>query len=277
MADELEWQQIVELPTFRKHKSTEKSYLDRIFCNFNTREGVKHTETNKTRHDVLEFDAIIQTKVTEKKKSSIQKLNTKAVDFTEVRQTILDANLLEKVKNKDFGILTITTEVIKALIKNGAKLENIAVQREEKEDPEIKKLLKKNKRLKQKIAGKARGHEREALINERAKIIDQISEAKEQKTEKYERKMIENAKHNSGNLFKYLKSFKNNDNAIGPIKGGDGKIIYDEKTKREAFADYYQKLQAIPNPNHIIENWDDFIKDAEKTQPKKSQKQKCER
>ena len=56
-----------------------------------------------------------------------------------MRQTILDANLLEKVKNKDFGILTITTEVIKALIKNGAKLENIAVQREEKEDPEIKK------------------------------------------------------------------------------------------------------------------------------------------
>ena len=97
IADELEWQQIVELPTLRKYKSNEKSYLDRIFCNFNTREGVKHTETSKTRHDVIEFDAIFQTKITEKKKSNIQRLNTKAVDFMEVRQTILDANLLENV------------------------------------------------------------------------------------------------------------------------------------------------------------------------------------
>ena len=79
--------------------------------------------------------------------------------------------------------------MINAHIKNGTKLENIATEMREKEDPEIVKLLMKNIRLKQKIAEMARDKEREALINEREKIIDQISEAKEQKTEIYERKL----------------------------------------------------------------------------------------
>ena len=67
IADELDWQQIFELPTFRKHQSDEKSHLDRIFCKLNTRGKVQHTETNKTRHDVIEFNAIIKAKPQKKK------------------------------------------------------------------------------------------------------------------------------------------------------------------------------------------------------------------
>ena len=141
-------------------------------------------------------------------------------------------------------------------------------QYRERSNPELDTLKKKMKRCQKKITKLARGEKRDELIKEVATLLDQIEDKYEEINENKEKEMIKNAPNDMKGLFKHIRDFKRTTNEIGPLKNGKGEIKYKEKDKREIFADYFCSLQAKPEAEECIVNWNSFLEIEKDDKPK---------
>ena len=87
ISDEFDLSQIVEKPTFRKHGTNGKSYLDRIFTNIENTSNIEHIESNKTRHDILQvkMEISVSKEPLEEEQEEEMALNLNKVDYTSGR------------------------------------------------------------------------------------------------------------------------------------------------------------------------------------------------
>ena len=155
----------------------------------------------------------------------------------------------------------LTNSLKEALLKNGAKYRIKRKGTKKGEDPEISKEVRKAQRLSHKISKKERSDERESMINELEQLLEKITEMKEQKIYEKEKKIFEDAPRNTKGVFDYIRGFKKNTAEIGAIKDNNGKIMYKEHEKREAFADYFEGLQASPKAEHIVVDWKEMFEE----------------
>ena len=88
ISDEFSLVQILEKPTFRKQEGNGNSYLDRMFTNITIRSEVEHTESNKTRHDVLKVKMEVSINREDEEIEQIEVLNTKKVDYEGARKEL---------------------------------------------------------------------------------------------------------------------------------------------------------------------------------------------
>ena len=275
IADELDLDQIVMKPTYKKPKDEGKSYLDRIYTNIRNCSNVEHIETRKTRHDFLKTNAEIRVVMGEEQddpKEEIKRLNTKNVNYTEVLEQLPTNKWKQESEEltSDNALKTMTDDIINCLLNNGAKWVTNRKAGTKHPNPDINKLHKKANHLKRKIGKITKGLVRTAMISELAHLIEEIENKEEELEDENERtKLQELSKHNKG-LFEIIKNFKRENNKIGALRDSEGKLVHSESKKRQMFEEYYKSLEANPKPEHVITDWNEIFKETDDNKPKLS-------
>ena len=196
MADELQLQQIVSNPTYKKVNG-EKSFLDRIYTNLDIKDEVRHYDSSKTDHDIIKvsFEVLVNKEEDDDQKEEEKKLNTKYVEYSKVNDENKALNLSETTEKlaPSQAVAKLTEELMKSLMNNGAKLKPKTTVKDIREDPEVQNEIRKARRLTKKLTTRKRGEGREAIIDELKTVLDTITDLKEKKAEDQERKIFEGA------------------------------------------------------------------------------------
>lgn len=158
----------------------------------------------------------------------------------------------------------LTNEITNALLDNGAKW-RIRNREKKKHNPEVDEITKLAEKIRRKIRKQGDKGKRKQLIDQLRKVMDELEVKSEEILENKERKLFQEALKDARGIFQHIRNFKRDVGGIGPVKDKNGNVIYKEKEKRELFADFYSLLQTLPQQEHIINDWDDFLGDGSPT------------